>query len=115
MDIMPNQLRKTIIVKFVQVSLEFLCKIKLKYSFDKTLYLDIDECALGVSCGYNSICVNSIGSFSCHCNKGFTSHNLSSGCHAIQNICPDGIICDKNAACKHVGGLHVSFSFKKKV
>lgn len=77
---------------------------------------DVDECALDLSnCGRNSVCVNTIGSFACECNNGFV-HNISSGCHAMPNICPDGIVCDKNAVCKHVGGMRVSlflFSSKK--
>lgn len=76
---------------------------------------DIDECTLGLSdCGHNSICMNSIGSFTCHCNTGYVL-NITTGCHAMPNICPDGIICDKNAVCKHVGGLHVSFIIFDKI
>lgn len=29
--------------------------------------------------------------------------------HALINACPDGVICDRNAVCKHIGGLRVSF------
>lgn len=69
---------------------------------------DIDECTLGLSnCGHNSICTNTIGSFECDCNKGYVHNSTATGCHAMPNMCPDGIICDKNAVCKHVGGLRV--------
>lgn len=70
--------------------------------------IDIDECTLGISnCGHSSMCLNTIGSFSCHCANGYI-HNISSGCHAMPNVCSDGMICDKNAICKHIGGPHVS-------
>lgn len=26
----------------------------------------------------------------------------------MPNVCSDGIVCDKNAICKHIGGPHVS-------
>lgn len=85
--------------------------IVFPHSFHTHDIIDIDECLAGLStCGHNSICMNTIGSYSCHCNKGFTTHNISFGCHAMQNFCPDGTICDKNAVCKHVGGLRVRFN-----
>lgn len=52
------------------------------------------------------MCVNSIGSFSCHCIKGFIL-NITSGCNAIPGMCPDGTMCDKNAVCKHSEGSQV--------
>lgn len=78
-----------------------------------TITTDIDECTMGLSnCGQSSICLNTIGSFSCHCAKGFI-HNISSGCHSMPNFCSDGIICDKNAICKHIGGLRVCKNYIK--
>lgn len=75
--------------------------------YNKQVCNDVDECALGMSnCGYNSICINSIGSFTCHCNKGFIL-NITSGCNAIPGMCPDGTVCDKNAVCRHLGASEV--------
>lgn len=121
---------------------EFFSKKRVDFHFDFVSILDkhvtdIDECRLGLAnCGYNSFCENTIGSFSCHCNKGtkfrwligpclsgvftltqyfflgfFKANNISSDCDPMPNICPDGIICDKNAFCKHVGGLRVRLKF----
>ena len=82
MDIMHNQLHKNIIIKFAQVGYNVSCtfrilfKKRVGFHFDFVSILDnnvtdIDECRLGLAnCGYNSFCENTIGSFSCHCNKG---------------------------------------------
>lgn len=84
MAIMHNQLHKNIIIKFAQVgynvSYIFRAVFKKKkivgFHFDFLSDLDnnvtdIDECRLGLAnCGYNSFCENTIGSFSCHCDKG---------------------------------------------
>lgn len=68
---------------------------------------DIDECALGLAnCGFNALCVNTMGSFTCECNKGYVL-GIKSGCNAIPGLCPDGMLCDKNAVCKHSEGSGV--------
>lgn len=119
LDIIHNQLAKIIQIKCVQVNCQFhfsskilkILRIKKKNLKNISTHTDIDECTLGLSdCGHNSICTNTIGSFSCDCNKGYI-HNITMGCHAMPNMCPDGILCDKNSVCKHVGGLRVSITF----
>lgn len=83
MDIMHSPLPKIIVIKFVQVlfpSIIFTMKASfvqmnlifiLIYFPFKNSIVDVDECTLGLSnCGLNAFCENSIGSFSCHCNKG---------------------------------------------
>lgn len=68
---------------------------------------DIDECEVGLSnCGYNSICINTIGSFTCQCKNGFI-YNITTGCDALPGTCADGTICDVNAVCKHAEGSQV--------
>lgn len=84
------------------------CPLGFKMNGNRTFCEDIDECAFGLSnCGDNSQCENTIGSYSCLCYKGFIQ-NLTFGCNAMPNICPDGIICNKNAICNHIGGSRVS-------
>lgn len=64
---------------------------------------DIDECREGIArCGSNSHCVNTEGSYECTCPRGYT--RSASGCSQVPGMCPDGTICDKNAACQHIGG-----------
>ncbi|XP_073822844.1 cartilage oligomeric matrix protein-like [Musca autumnalis] len=57
--------------------------------------VDINECQSDVArCGENSVCVNTIGSYQCHCREGF-KHN---GTHCTPTVCPDDY-CDSNAKC----------------
>ena len=38
---------------------------------------DIDECALGIGvCGANGACVDTIGSFTCVCDPGYTGNGI---------------------------------------
>jgi thrombospondin 2/3/4/5 len=65
---------------------------------------DIDECREGIArCGSNSACVNTDGSYECTCSRGFV-RNSTAGCVQVPGMCPDGTICDRNAACQHAGG-----------
>ena len=39
--------------------------------------VDVDECAHGLdNCGNNSQCINTVGSFSCRCNHGYTGNGV---------------------------------------
>ena len=40
------------------------------------LYLDIDECSFDTTCGNNSMCENTNGSFNCHCDLGFSGNGF---------------------------------------
>jgi thrombospondin 2/3/4/5 len=74
-----------------------------EYGFQKQRCDDIDECREGIArCGGNSECVNTEGSYECTCPRGYARD--SSGCVQVPGMCPDGTICDRNAACQHVGG-----------
>lgn len=68
---------------------------------------DVDECMLGIAnCGFNSECLNTIGSFICSCNRGF-QRNITVGCQPQIGLCPDGTYCDRNADCKPADGIRV--------
>ena len=45
------------------------------------IYSDIDECALEAdNCDINSECSNTIGSYDCTCNMGYTGSGIMSDC-----------------------------------
>lgn len=74
------------------------------HTFQRQRCDDIDECREGIArCGSNSNCVNTDGSYECTCSRGF-SRNSTVGCVQTPGMCPDGTICDRNAACHHAGG-----------
>ncbi|XP_038110404.1 cartilage oligomeric matrix protein [Culex quinquefasciatus] len=74
------------------------------YALQRQRCNDVDECADGSArCGPNSICINLEGSYECQCSRGFI-RNSTYGCIAVEGMCLDGTICDKNAICKHAGG-----------
>jgi hypothetical protein len=58
--------------------------------------VDVDECAnVSLSkCPSNSVCVNSVGSFSCKCGVGYKSNTTTGKCDSKAFACPkDGSIC----------------------
>ena len=59
-------------------ALYYCCKCSFSFLFNRILlYLtDIDEC-LSSPCDPNAVCQNTIGSFTCTCNAGFTGDGLS--------------------------------------
>lgn len=75
-------------------------------TFQRQRCEDINECRdRTTSCGPNTKCVNTEGSYECPCLSGFTRSNTSTGCVPIPGICADGItVCDKNAICRYLGG-----------
>lgn len=73
------------------------------HTFQRQRCDDIDECREGIArCGSNSNCVNTDGSYECTCARGYSRD--STGCVQTPGMCPDGTICDRNAACQHAGG-----------
>ena len=76
----------------------------IDHTFQRQRCDDIDECREGIArCGPNSHCVNTDGSYECTCSRGYT-RDSHSGCVQTPGMCPDGTICDRNAACQHAGG-----------
>ena len=71
------------------------CECKEGFRFDevKDSCQDVDECLLGY-CGDNSICVNSVGSFSCSCSSGY----FGDGKVCQKGNCTDDI-CAMNEEC----------------
>lgn len=63
-----------------------LCYIKLQLNFLPFVYSDTDECDMSgnVTCHENAECVNTIGSFVCVCNPGFTGDGANN-CTGIQH------------------------------
>ncbi|XP_005177429.1 cartilage oligomeric matrix protein isoform X1 [Musca domestica] len=67
-------------------------------SYQRQTCVDINECQTGMArCEENSVCVNTIGSYQCHCREGY-KHN-GTHCTPVAGLCPDGTICDSNAMC----------------
>jgi len=64
---------------------------------------DPDECAMGTdNCDTNALCVNTIGSFTCTCNAGYTGDGVT--CDDIDE-CATGVDnCDANAICTNLPG-----------
>ena len=71
--------------------------------FEKiALCLDIDECTEGLDdCSDDAVCVNTEGSFSCTCERGFTGDGrVCLVTQLNQNECEDGSNdCSQNAEC----------------
>jgi hypothetical protein len=50
-------------------------------------FLDIDECALKVdTCDVNAVCINTIGSYSCHCKNGYRGSGQQGECYSKKFI-----------------------------
>ncbi|CAG0881855.1 unnamed protein product [Darwinula stevensoni] len=65
---------------------------------------DVNEC-MGNACGMNAICINTIGSYDCRCQAGFTGNpfmmcmpveDIPRGTCGPGNPCPQGFVCEKN-------------------
>ena len=55
-----------------------LLKFVIIYSIIQIVSLDIDECALGTDiCDTNAACTNTVGSFTCACNNGYSGDGVT--------------------------------------
>ena len=65
---------------FLYVSIHLSIRLSIHLCPGTTAVNDIDECSLhrGNLCG--QICVNTVGSYRCDCNPGFTLHTDGSTC-----------------------------------
>lgn len=48
----------------------------MQFVFKATILSDKNECMMGI-CDGNSTCINSEGSYQCHCNAGFTGDGIT--------------------------------------
>lgn len=53
--------------------------LNLLYQYFLSFFADIDECMEDYPCPSNSICVNTIGNYSCSCKSGFRAIKADSG------------------------------------
>ncbi|XP_055688217.1 cartilage oligomeric matrix protein [Lutzomyia longipalpis] len=84
-----------------------------EHSFRRQTCHDIDECTTGTAqCPYNAHCVNTEGSYTCQCSRGFHL-NSTYGCIPLPGVCPDGTVCDRNAVCRAI--TEYSFTCKCRV
>ena len=63
---------------------------------------DQNECADGNNCHNNAICTNTIGSFTCHCNTGFSGNGTI--CNDIDECELKTDYCETNANCTNTNG-----------
>lgn len=57
---------------------------------------DVDECGLGIDdCHVDAICINTDGSFSCHCRRGYKGDGRHYCDRTCYNDCVHGICSDK--------------------
>ena len=66
----PSALATTL-TSFVIQSLCSVLLLSLTFFFFSNVNADSDECAVSGSCGLNTLCVNSVGSYSCSCHSGY--------------------------------------------
>ncbi len=73
----PTYIVKEINIIVIVMEIMIICKLK---SFMLLLFLrlDIDECSqMTNNCNDNAACTNTIGSFSCACNSGFSGDGVT--------------------------------------
>lgn len=79
---------------------ESQCYCKEGFDAKGSICVDVDECATNTSkCGENSVCVNTLGGFSCECSAGFVGSPPRVACRAP---CED-VKCSEHAYCKPDG------------
>ena len=57
-------------------------------------------------CGIEATCTNSVGSFSCPCDTGFTAHTAWVGCRDLNECTESGSTCRANTDCWNWYGTH---------
>ncbi|XP_008590612.1 PREDICTED: EGF-like module-containing mucin-like hormone receptor-like 1, partial [Galeopterus variegatus] len=65
---------------------------------------DINECNTSGTCPEHSNCVNSVGSYSCECQDGFTSVN--STCQDVDECSRNSTLCGPNSVCLNIPGAY---------
>ncbi|CAH3197505.1 unnamed protein product, partial [Porites evermanni] len=67
--------------------------------------INLDECTTGShSCDVNSVCQNTVGSYTCSCNAGYTGDGKP--CNDIDECSTNSHSCDANAVCNNTVGSY---------
>ncbi|XP_073252207.1 uncharacterized protein [Porites lutea] len=73
--------------------------------YNYTCFKDLDECTTGShSCDVNSVCQNTVGSYKCSCNAGYTGDGKP--CKDIDECSTNSHSCDVNAVCSNTVGSY---------
>ncbi|CAH3182513.1 unnamed protein product [Porites lobata] len=73
--------------------------------YNYTCFKDLDECTTGShSCDVNSVCQNTVGSYKCSCNAGYTGDGKP--CNDIDECSTNSHSCDVNAVCSNTAGSY---------
>ncbi|CAH3179782.1 unnamed protein product, partial [Porites lobata] len=73
--------------------------------YNYTCFKDLDECTTGShSCDVNSVCQNTVGSYTCSCNAGYTGDGKP--CNDIDECSTNSHSCDVNAVCSNTVGSY---------
>ncbi|CAH3179090.1 unnamed protein product [Porites evermanni] len=73
--------------------------------YNYTCFKDLDECTTGShSCDVNSVCQNTVGSYTCPCNVGYTGDGKP--CNDIDECSTNSHSCDANAVCNNTVGSY---------
>ena len=82
-------------------------------SLEQPKCVDIDECDINnikfngtAYCGEDAFCTNTVGSFTCTCDPGYTQHTAWSGCRDINECTEGGHTCKTNTDCWNLIGSH---------
>ncbi|CAH1238943.1 HMCN1 [Branchiostoma lanceolatum] len=81
------------------------CPVGYTFNSDGTSCDDIDECTAGTdNCGSDATCSNTVGSFTCACNSGYTGNGVT--CADIDECTAGTHNCGSDATCSNtVGGF----------
>ncbi|XP_066302809.1 uncharacterized protein [Branchiostoma lanceolatum] len=81
------------------------CPVGYTFNSDGTSCVDIDECSAGTdNCGSDATCTNTVGSFTCACNSGYTGNGVT--CADIDECTAGTHNCGSDATCSNtVGGF----------
>ncbi|XP_073252205.1 uncharacterized protein [Porites lutea] len=73
--------------------------------YNYTCFKDLDECTTGShSCDVNSVCQNTVGSYKCSCNAGYTGDGKP--CNDIDECSTSSHSCDVNTVCSNTVGSY---------